>query len=165
MKTRSSRTTEKWLRRLLGATVALTLTLVTLAGIVLAGGVVSGRSIHQPIPTRAADESPSSLSHSEPVRSQNPTAGRHGRRLVVAFVVGTHGTIASDLLAPYDIFASSPAFTTYVVSDAATPAPLEGGPAVMPTYTFADVEAHPALKPDLVVVPALTKPTGAAEAP
>ena len=84
---------------------------------------------------------------------------------MVAFVAGASGTVASDLLAPYDIFASSPAFTTYVVADTATPAPLEGGPAVVPTYTFADVDADPALRPDLVVVPGLTEPTGAAEAP
>ena len=64
---------------------------------------------------------------------------------MVAFVAGAHGTIASDLLAPYDIFSSSPAFTTYVVADAATPVPLEGGPAVVPTHTFADVDADPAL--------------------
>ena len=84
---------------------------------------------------------------------------------MVAFVVGESGTVASDVLAPYDIFASSPAFTTYVVANVATPAALEGGPAVLPTYTFADVDADPALKPDLVVVPAVGDPTGASEAP
>jgi putative intracellular protease/amidase len=83
---------------------------------------------------------------------------------VVAFVVGANGTVASDLLAPYDIFSSSPAFTTYVVADAPTPAPLESGPSVVPTYTFANVDADPALRPDLVVVPGLTQPTGAPEA-
>ena len=31
---------------------------------------------------------------------------------------------------------------------------------MVPTYTFADVDADPALTPDLVVVPGLTKPTG-----
>jgi putative intracellular protease/amidase len=90
---------------------------------------------------------------------------RHGRRLVVAFVVGADGTVASDILAPYDIFASSPAFTTYIVANVATPAPLEGGPSVLPTYTFADVDADPTLQPDLVVVPGLGDPTGAKEAP
>ena len=35
----------------------------------------------------------------------------------------------------------------------------------MPTYTFAHVDADPALTPDLVVVPGLTKPTGSPEAP
>jgi putative intracellular protease/amidase len=107
--------------------------------------------------------SSASLHYSEADRAANP-AMRNGRRLVVAFVVGASGTVASDLLAPYDIFASSPAFTTYVVADVPTPAPLEGGPAVVPTYTFADVDADPALRPDLVVVPGLTKPTGAPEA-
>ena len=84
---------------------------------------------------------------------------------MVAFVVGATGTVASDLLAPYDVFASSPAFTTYVVADDAGPAPLEGGPPVVPTYTFADVDADPALSPDLVVVPALTNRPAPTEAP
>ena len=35
----------------------------------------------------------------------------------------------------------------------------------MPTHTFADVDADPALTPDLVVVPALSKPTGTTDAP
>jgi hypothetical protein len=147
-----------WPRRLLVTTGTFTLTLATLAGIVLAGVVVTSRSTNRPVPTCPLDASPASLRYAEP--GQTP-----GRRLVVAFVVGTHGTVASDLLAPYDIIASSPAFTTYVVADTATPAPLEGGPAVVPTYTFADVDADPALSPDLVVVPALSHPTGAKEAP
>jgi putative intracellular protease/amidase len=81
----------------------------------------------------------------------------------VAIVAGTSGTVASDLLAPYDIFASSPAFHPYVVAAPTGPVPLEGGPAVVPTHTFADVDADPALRPDLVVVPALSKPTGPTE--
>ena len=111
-----------WTRRALGTTLALTLALVTLAGVVLAGVVVSSRSIHQPVPSDSTGTRPASLQHAEP-GNPAPAAARHGRRLVVAFVAGTHGTIASDLLAPYDIFSSSPAFTTYVVADAATPVP------------------------------------------
>jgi putative intracellular protease/amidase len=94
-----------------------------------------------------------------------PAAQRPHHRLVVAFVAGSSGTVASDLLAPYDVFASSPAFTTYVAADVAGPAALDGGPAVVPTYTFADVDADPSLTPDLVVVPAVGKPAGEAEAP
>jgi putative intracellular protease/amidase len=89
---------------------------------------------------------------------------RHGRPLVVAIVAGTSGTVASDLLAPYDVFASSPAFRTYVVAAHTGPVPLEGGPALLPAHTFAHVDADPALTPDLVVVPALSKPTGRTEA-
>jgi putative intracellular protease/amidase len=77
----------------------------------------------------------------------------------------TDGTVASDLLAPYDIFASSPAFRTYVVAADSRPVPLGGGPGLLPTHTSADVDTDPALTPDLVVVPALTDPTSTTEAP
>jgi putative intracellular protease/amidase len=148
-----------------GPILALILGVATLAGLIFAGAVVTSRSTNQPVPAAATGTSQASLQYAQPDRSSSPTAERQGRRLVVAVVAGTHGTIASDLLAPYDIFASSPAFTSYVVADSAAPAPLEGGPAVLPTHTFADVDANPALTPDLVVVPGLTQPTGAAEAP
>jgi putative intracellular protease/amidase len=154
-----------WPRRVLGTTMALLLTLTTLAGVVLAGTVVTGRGFHQPVPAAVKGTAPASPQYSEPPGTAAPTTARDGRRLVVAFVAGASGTTASDLLAPYDIFASSPSFTTYVVADTAAPAPLEGGPAVLPTYTFAHVDADPALKPDLVVVPAVNEPTGVTEAP
>ncbi|MEP6798177.1 MAG: DJ-1/PfpI family protein [Lapillicoccus sp.] len=153
-----------WPRRALGTTLKLTLGLATLAGVAVAGVTVSSPSTSQPVPT-SPDASTASLRHTEPGLVANPTAMRQDRRLVVAFVVGASGTVASDLLAPYDIFASSPAFTTYVVAQVASPAPLEGGPAVVPTYAFSDVDADPTLTPDLVVVPGLAEPTGALEAP
>ncbi len=111
-----------WTRRALGTALATTLALVTLAGVVLAGVIAGSRPIHQPVPTGSTGTRPASLQHTEP-GNPAPTAERHGRRLAVAFVAGTHGTIASDLLAPYDIFSSSPALTTYVVADAATQCP------------------------------------------
>ena len=164
--TSSARTrTRTWLRRVLGATLMGTLGVVTLAGLVLAGATVTSRSTHQAAPTTSTDTPITSLHPADPSHAANPTAMPRARRLIVAFVVGASGTIASDLLAPYDIFASSPGFNTYVVADAAAPAPLEGGPAVVPTYTLADVDADPALKPDLVVVPGLTEPTGSTESP
>ena len=154
-----------WTRRALGTTLALVLTVATLAGLVLAGAVVNSRSIHQAPLTGSGHAAATSLQHSEPKEPTSLPGAKPGRRLVVAFVAGTHGSIVSDLLAPYDIFASSPAFTTYVVADSTKPVPLEGGPALVPTHTFADVDAHPSLKPDLIVVPGLTKPTGPEEAP
>ena len=164
--TASARTSVRtWPRRVLATSLRLTLGLATLAGVVLAGVTVTSRDTNHPVPTASTGTSSASLQYSEPAGAANPTGTRHGRRLVVAFVVGASGTVASDLLAPYDIFASSPAFTTYVVAATAAPAPLEGGPAVIPAYTFPDVDADPALTPDLVVVPGLTEPTGASEAP
>ena len=153
-----------WLRRVLYTTLTLMLTTATLAGIAVAGVIATSRSTHQTVRTGASNPAPASLGYAEPVGSAGHLT-KQGRRLVVAFVAGQSGTVASDLLAPYDIFASSPAFTTYVVAAGAGPAPLEGGPAVVPTHTFADVDADPALTPDLIVVPALSKPTGESEAP
>jgi transcriptional regulator GlxA family with amidase domain len=149
-------------RHLLWTSGALLLTLATFASIVVAGVVATDRTLHQPVPATSVHAS--RTAYAEPASPTGNVTVHHGRRLVAAFVVGKSGTIASDLLAPYDIFASSPAFTTYVVGAGAGPAPLEGGPAVVPTYTFDDVDAHPALTPDLVVVPGLTKPTGSTEA-
>ena len=164
--TPNARTSKKsWPRRVLSAALTLTLASAVLAGFVLAGAMVTSRNLHQPAPRASTDTSPVSVPYAEPGNSAGPAFTRHGRRLVVAFVAGTNGTIASDLLAPYDIFASSPAFTAYVAADVATAVPLEGGPALVPTYTFADVDADPALRPDLVVVPGLSEPEGAAEAP
>jgi putative intracellular protease/amidase len=150
------------LRRLLWASGTLLLTLATFAAVVVAGAVATDRTLHQPVPTTSVHAS--RTAYAEPAHPAGNGTAHHSRRLVVAFVVGKAGTIASDLLAPYDIFASSPAFTTYVVAAGAGPAPLEGGPAVVPTYTFDDVDADPALTPDLVVVPGLTRPTGSTEA-
>src|SRR4051794_29993175 len=110
-----------WTRRVLGTTLMLALGLGTLAAVVLAGVTVTGRSTNLPVPDFSTGTSSASLQHAEEGAAADPTGGRHGRRLVVAFVVGAGGTVASDLLAPYDIFASSTAFTTYVVADVATP--------------------------------------------
>jgi putative intracellular protease/amidase len=162
----NARTSKKsWPRRVLSAALTLTLAIAVLAGFVLAGAVVTSRNLHQSAPATSTGTSPVSVRYAERGHSASPAATRKDRRLVVAFVAGANGTIASDLLAPYDIFASSPAFTAYVAADVATAVPLEGGPALVPTYTFADVDADPALRPDLVVVPGLSKPEGAAEAP
>ena len=154
-----------WSRRVLATAITFIVTIVTMAGVVVAGAVVTSRSIHQPVPDLSPGTLSASLDHAEPGRPVNLSTRRHGRRIVVAFVVGKGGTIASDLLAPYDIFSSSRAFSTYVVAHDPTPAPLEGGPAVVPTHTFADVDADPRLAPDLVVVPGLTTPEGTTEAP
>ncbi len=140
--------------RLLVAMSTVITTSVVFAGLAVAGAVVTDRGLHQPVPTGPAPAASTAYSES----------GGSTDRLVVAFVVGSSGTIASDLLAPYDIFAGSPAFTTYVVAAHAGPAPLEGGPALVPTFTFGEVDVNPTLRPDLVVVPGLTDPYGSSEA-
>jgi putative intracellular protease/amidase len=147
-------------RRILAVTGTVVLTVIALATMLVAGALVTNHGMHQAVPT---GQDHSIQDTAGDVAAASASGARRGRPLVVAVVAGTSGTVASDLLAPYDIFASSAAFRPYVVAAHAGPVPLEGGPALVPTQTFADVDANPALRPDLVVVPALSKPTGTTE--
>jgi transcriptional regulator GlxA family with amidase domain len=83
--------------------------------------------------------------------------------IVVAVVLGRSGTDAADALAPYEVFARSGRFSVYTVAATRGPAPLNGGPYVVPTYDFAAVSSGVARKPDLVVVPAVNDPSGEQE--
>jgi putative intracellular protease/amidase len=148
--------------RVLSVGGTILLSVMTFAAMLVAGALVTNQGLHQDVPTSQGQGARHAYGDGEPATSN--VAVRHGRPLVVAIVAGTSGTVASDLLAPYDVFASSPAFRTYVVAAHTGPVPLEGGPALLPTHTFAHVDADPALTPDLVVVPALSKPTGRTEA-
>lgn len=84
--------------------------------------------------------------------------------IVVAVVLGASGTVGSDVLAPYEVFASSPEFSVYTVAAQGAPAAIDGGPAIVPTYTFEDIRRGAARQPDVVVVPAVGAPEGPAEA-
>src|SRR3954466_8346273 len=159
--TSSARSPHRRVRRILGVTCTVLVTVLTLATMLVAGAMVSSRGMHQAVPT-GQGHIVQDTAGDVAIASAGVTG--HRRPIVVAVVAGTSGTVASDLLAPYDIFASSQAFHPYVVAAHTGPVPLEGGPAVVPTHTFADVDASPALRPDLVVVPELSKPTGPTDA-
>src|SRR3954469_24904942 len=158
--TSSVRAPHRRFRRILGVTGTVLVTVLALAGMLVAGAMVSSRGMHEAAPAGAGHSVQDTAGD---VATASAGVTGHRRPIVVAIVAGTSGTVASDLLAPYDIFASSPAFHPYVVAAHTGPVPLEGGPALVPTHTFADVDADRALRPDLVVVPALSKPTGATE--
>ena len=84
---------------------------------------------------------------------------------MVAIVVGASGTTASDVLTPYDIFASSPRVPHLCRRQHRHTRAARGWTGSGSTYTFADVDADSALKPGVVVVPAVNQPTGVTEAP
>lgn len=92
-------------------------------------------------------------------RSAPPSA------IVVAVVVGETGSVISDALLPYEVFARSSRFFVYTVSTRREPTPLSGGLRVVPDHTFADVDAGRAPAPDVVVIPALADPASARRAP
>src|SRR3954470_18458313 len=153
----SARSPHRRVRRILGVTCTVLVTVLTLATMLVAGVMVSSGGMHQAVPAGAGHSVQDTAGD---VATASAGVTGHRRPIIVAIVAGTSGTVASDLLAPYDIFASSPAFHPYVVAAHTGPVPLEGGPALVPTHTFTDVDANPALRPDVVVVPALSKPTG-----
>ncbi len=71
-------------------------------------------------------------------------------------VVGERGAIVSDVLAPYEILATTGRFNVYTVAAARRPVPLTGGLDLVPDLTFDDLAARlGGAAPDLVVVPAL----------
>jgi putative intracellular protease/amidase len=86
-------------------------------------------------------------------------------RLAVAVVLGASGSVITDALGPYEVFARSPKFFVYTVSASRPAAVLSGGLAVVPDYSLEDVDAGLAPEPDVVVVPAVAAPNGKKEAP
>jgi len=71
-------------------------------------------------------------------------------------VVGDHGAVVSDALAPYEILAATGRFNVYTVAPHREPKPLTGGLDLVPDLSFDDLAAKLGqAAPDLVVVPAL----------
>jgi putative intracellular protease/amidase len=86
-------------------------------------------------------------------------------RIQVAVVLGASGTVFSDALAPFEVFARSPRFAVAAVAAVAGPAPVQAGPSIEAHHTWADITAGNAPRPDVIVVPAVTDPYGEQEAP
>jgi putative intracellular protease/amidase len=85
-------------------------------------------------------------------------------RLAVAVVLGATGSVITDALGPYEVFARSPEFFVYTVS-AGPAATLSGGLGVVVDYSLRNVDAGTAPRPDVVVIPAVVSPAGSKEQP
>lgn len=83
----------------------------------------------------------------------------------VAIALGTSGTVVSDALGPFEVFARSDRFQVYTVAENRVPVALSGGLSTMPDYSLADIADGVAPRPDIVVVSAITDPTGESEKP
>jgi putative intracellular protease/amidase len=125
---------------------------VCVAGAGAAGALVSLRAAY-PRPPRAA-----------PTEAWPPPGPVPQGRLTVAVVLGASGSVITDALGPYEVFARSPEFFVYTVS-ARPAAMLSGGLAVVPDYSLGDVDAGTAPEPDVIVIPAIVSPAGRKEQP
>ncbi|WP_394771378.1 DJ-1/PfpI family protein [Lacisediminihabitans sp.] len=137
-------------RRIGSIALAVVLTLATLAAIVVAGLSQSGGETASA--ANAGSESP------------EPRSAPSDGQFVVAVVLGRSGSDTADVLAPYDVLASSPRFFVYTIAASAGAAAVDGGMSIMPTHTFAEVDSGAAPAPDLVVVPAVNGPAEPEEA-
>src|SRR6185312_14871717 len=122
-----------------------------LASVAAAGAVVSSRATY-PRPREDA-----------PGRPAAPPAP--AGRIVVAVVLGPRGSVGTDALGPYEVFARSPAFLVYTVSPGRAASVLSGGLALVPEHSLEDVDAGLVPEPDVVVVPAVAGPAGKELAP
>lgn len=137
-------------KRIIHAALSVGFCLLAVAAMAFAGASVADAESH----VRPATQEPKELPTNRP-SSSGP--------IVVAVVLGSSGTVGSDVLAPYEVFASSPDFSVYTIAAQSAPAPIDGGPAIVPTYTFEDIRSGRARQPDVVVVPAVGAPEGQEE--
>ncbi|MCX6499491.1 MAG: DJ-1/PfpI family protein [Arthrobacter sp.] len=137
-------------RRLLHIFLPAGLSLLIVAALAFAGAEVADAESHARPSAQALEDLPVNRPSSSGA-------------MVVAVVLGSSGTVGSDVLAPYEVFASSPNFSVYTIAAQSAPAPIDGGPPIVPTYTFDDVRSGRARRPDVVVVPAVGAPEGPEE--
>ena len=87
-------------RRLIHAALSVGLSLLAVIAMAFAGAVVADAQRH----VRPAAQEPTDL----PTNRLSSSGA-----IVVAVVLGSSGTVGSDVLAPYEVFASSPDFSVY----------------------------------------------------
>ncbi|MGY2744363.1 DJ-1/PfpI family protein [Arthrobacter sp. UYCu723] len=138
-------------KRVIYAALSVGLSLLTVVALAFAGAEVAEAESHVAPPIQGRKELPANLPSSSGA-------------IVVAVVLGSSGTVGSDVLAPYEVFASSPNFSVYTIAVQSGPAAIDGGPAIVPTYTFENIRSGRARQPDVVVVPAVGAPEGPEEA-
>ncbi|WP_113702910.1 DJ-1/PfpI family protein, partial [Nonomuraea lactucae] len=134
-----------------------------LAGLLLAGAVLTGAGFGGVAATM--DESFPSGPVPPPAWGWPEAAGVPSGRTVVAVALGASGSVVGDVLPPYEVFARSDRFAVYTVAARREPVALSGGLRVLPDRTFEEVTADAALRPDVVVAPAVVEPRGEREAP
>jgi putative intracellular protease/amidase len=86
-------------------------------------------------------------------------------RPTVAIVLGETSSEVTDVLGPYAMFATTEAYNVYTVAATRAPHTLSGGLAVVPHYSFAELDATLGHAPDIIVAPAIGSITDPSNAP
>ncbi|MFF3632104.1 DJ-1/PfpI family protein [Streptomyces sp. NPDC002164] len=137
------------------------------AGWVLMGAVLSVASFagiaFAGVSTSMADSFAPAPAASDAGAWPTPRAVPSGR-ITVAVVVSNEGSVATDVMAPYQVFAESEKLFVYTVAAERRVSPLSGGAQLLPDHTLDEVDRGVVPEPDVVVVPAVTDPADAKEA-
>ena len=129
------------------------LSVAWVAGVSAAGAVVSMRTAYPRTPQAA------------PAEGWPPATPVPEGRLAVAVVLGASGSVITDALGPYEVFARSPnLLRLHGARPAARPRCCRVGWPWCRTTRLDDVDAGVAPEPDVVVVPAVAAPNGKKEA-
>jgi putative intracellular protease/amidase len=72
-------------------------------------------------------------------------------------VLGSEGANAADVLAPYEVLASTGAFNLYTVAPQRQPVPLTGGLDLVPDLSFGQLDQRLPTGPEVIVVPQLSR--------
>jgi putative intracellular protease/amidase len=147
-------------RRFLWAIGSVLLSALTFAGMFVAGALVTAHGLHNASPAAVPrTRRPTTMSRPRPATSLGRT------------VAGSSWHSSPEKRGPSPAPCSHPSTSSRALplstrtSSPLTPAPClwKAARLLVPTYTFADVDADPVLRPDLVVVPALSKPPDGTE--
>jgi hypothetical protein len=75
----------------------------------------------------------------------------------VVILLGPEGANAADVLAPYEVLASTGAFNLYTVAPERQPVPLTGNLDLMPDLSLAQLDQRLPGGPEVIVVPQLSE--------
>lgn len=148
----------KTVRILIGVVAGVVAASIVFGGTLAAGfAVTMGNDFHVPSSATVPTVSKTRLSELRAAPSEG--------KIPVAVVLGTAGTVATDVMGPFNVFGASDRFAVYTVSVNRKPVALSGGLSVIPDATIADLDAGRMPRPQIIVVPALSDPEAKAEAP
>ncbi|GAB3640812.1 DJ-1/PfpI family protein [Spirosoma arcticum] len=96
--------------------------------------------------------------HPPPVSSYGPLSlpAHHSNYKTVFILADNRGTEIFDLMAPFAILSGTGQLNVYIVASDSKPILLRKGLFILPHYTFHQLDSAQTIKPDAIVIPALS---------
>jgi putative intracellular protease/amidase len=134
--------------RTLGRMTVAVLVGLVVAGVVAVAGIAGARG---EVYTPRDGSAPPTQVDAAPAAAHDP-----GKPTAV-ILLGPEGANAADVLAPYEVLASTGAFNLYTVAPQRQPVPLTGNLDLVPDLSLAQLDQRLPAGPEVIVVPQLTE--------